>query len=114
MTFLPDASSPRFAVLQDIVAPDQTNYQNASTLVTGTLLMKDGTKYLVDTGLVRIIEDRNGNKVTFNYATVTVDGQSSITPYVTSIVDPLQRTISIEYDYIDPTYGTCDRITYSG
>jgi RHS repeat-associated protein len=74
--------------------------------VSGFMLLKDGTRYRIDNGLVSWIRDRNGNLVTFNY-----DANSR----VTSIKDSLNRQVTIAYDVAEGgQYGTCDHITYTG
>ncbi len=60
---------------------------------TGDLILKDGTRYHIVDGVVRLIRDRNGNQVTFNGNTIT---------------DSLNRTVTIGHD------AGCDEIVYSG
>ncbi|HWW76919.1 MAG TPA: hypothetical protein VNZ44_16080, partial [Pyrinomonadaceae bacterium] len=62
---------------------------------SGYMLLRDGTRYRIDSGGVTWIRDRNGNQVSPN-------------------VDSLGRVVTIDYDVSDPAYGLCDRIHYSG
>lgn len=68
---------------------------------SGYMLLKDGTRYRIDSGSVSWIRDRNGNTVTFgtNGAFAT---------------DSLGRSVTVEAGVTDPTYGLCDRIHYTG
>ncbi|MBV9210245.1 MAG: RHS repeat protein, partial [Acidobacteria bacterium] len=73
---------------------------------SGMLMLRDGTRYRIDGGLVSYIQDRQGNKITF------VNGSNA---RVTNITDSLGRSIDIVYDVNDGApYGLCDRITYNG
>jgi len=72
---------------------------------SGVLFLRDGTRYIISAGEVTAIQDRNGNQVVFGY-----DSYSR----VTTITDSLGRTISIDYDLNDPSYGLCDRIHFLG
>lgn len=74
--------------------------------VAGYMLLRDGTRYRIDGGLVSWIRDRNGNLTTFTH-----DANSR----VTSIKDSLNRVVTIAYDVAEGgLYGTCDRIGYKG
>jgi RHS repeat-associated protein len=73
---------------------------------SGYMLLADGTRYRIDTGLVSWIRDRNGNKITFTYDAF---GR------VTSMVDAINRQVTISYDYSDVApYGLTDRIVFKG
>ena len=73
---------------------------------SGLMLLADGTRYRIDTGLVTWIRDRNGNKISFTY-----DAYGR----VTSMVDALNRQVTIAYDYMDVApYGLTDRIVFKG
>ncbi|MCC6859513.1 MAG: hypothetical protein IT158_13170, partial [Bryobacterales bacterium] len=111
-TFIPDVNSPNFDYLVDEV--DVETFSETSHLVSGKLMFPNGVQYVVDNGLVQSIRDRNGNRIAFQYAYVTIDGQQSPTPYVTRISDPLGREISVEYDQEDARCGRCDRIAFQG
>jgi RHS repeat-associated protein len=79
----------------------------------GYLMLKDGTRYRIEGGIVKWIRDRNGNKITFGG---TENGCGILTGcgQPTTITDSLNRTVSIEYNVNDSQYGQCDRITYKG
>jgi RHS repeat-associated protein len=70
---------------------------------TGNLFMKDGTRYRIESGLVKWIRDRNGNKLTFFY-----DGNSR----VNLIVDSLKREVNIIYP--DTSGVPYDQIKFRG
>lgn len=65
---------------------------------SGYLMLRDGTRYRIDSGSVSWIRDRNGNQVTIG----------------SPITDSLGRTVTIEGNVTDPTYGLCDRIHFNG
>jgi RHS repeat-associated protein len=73
---------------------------------SGLLMMRDGTQYRIDSGLVSWIRDRNGNSISFQY--------DQNFKRVTSITSSLGTTASVDYDYNDSQFGICDRINYSG
>ena len=64
-------------------------------------MLRDGTRYRINNGIVSWLRDRNGNKVTFGY-----DGNR-----VTSITDSLMRQVTIIYA---TGAGTSDQITFKG
>lgn len=77
----------------------------ASTALFGYLMMRDGTRYRIDDGLVSWMQDRNGNKITYTYTNRKI----------TLIKDSLGRETTIEYGINDVApYGLCDRITFKG
>jgi RHS repeat-associated protein len=55
---------------------------------SGYLMLRDGTRFRVDTGTITWMRDRNGNKVTFAYDAYR---------RVTSITDSLNRQVTISY-----------------
>jgi RHS repeat-associated protein len=65
---------------------------------SGYMILRDGTRYRIDTGQVSWIRDTNGNKVTF--ADYVMGGPTTIT-------DSLNRVVTINY-------GNTDTITYKG
>jgi YD repeat-containing protein len=69
---------------------------------SGFLMMRDGTRYRFDYGLVSWIRDRNGNLITFTYT----NGR------VTKITDSLKREVNITYANFVNTFK--DTITYRG
>jgi RHS repeat-associated protein len=93
---------------------DTTIYDNPSISTVGPrsfspsgyLLLRDGTRYRIDTGKVTWIRDRNGNKLSFTY---DANGR------VVTIVDSLSRHVTVNYDVSDVSpYGLCDQIIFSG
>ncbi len=83
------------------------NASQTSTVISpsGYLMLRDGTRYRIDAGLVTWIRDRNGNKLTFTYS-----GQK-----VSSVTDSINRQVNIAYNVADVApYGTCDQITFKG
>jgi hypothetical protein len=77
------------------------NLQTHLIYPSGYMILKDGTRYRIDVGLVSWIRDTNGNEVTFIYSGTRV----------TSITDSLNRVVTISYgaSFSDP-----DTITYKG
>ena len=69
---------------------------------SGYFLLRDGTRYRIDGGVVSWVRDRNGNKLTFTY-----DGYNR----VSTITDSLKRQVTITYN---TGAGTSDQITYKG
>jgi RHS repeat-associated protein len=70
---------------------------------SGYLMLRDGTRYRIESGVVTWMRDRNGNRLSFTYGAVS------------TITDSLNRQILIEKLVQDsPPYGLCDRITYRG
>ncbi len=67
---------------------------------TGNLMLKDGTKYRIENGLVKWIRDSNGNKITFTY-------DASYYGKLLEATDSLNRKVTI-------SYGNPDVITYIG
>ena len=72
--------------------------------VSGYLMLRDGTRYRIDSGNVTWIRDRNGNKMSFTYTSTSM-----------MITDSLNRTVTVNYDVSDVApYGLCDQIIYKG
>ena len=97
-TFISDSD-----VYDSITVQGSAQYFGAS----GYLKWRDGTVYRINGGEVSWIRDRNGNKLTFTYG-----GTLSVPQ--TIITDSLNRQITIDYNFNDPTYGLCNRIRYNG
>jgi RHS repeat-associated protein len=73
--------------------------------ISGYLMLRDGTRYRIDNGLVSWTRDRNGNQITYTYTN----------DRVTSIKDSLDREVTIQYGFNDiAPYGVCDRIKFKG
>lgn len=71
---------------------------------SGYLIMRDGTRYRIDNGLVSWIRDRNGNKLTFAY--------DPVNSQLMTITDSLNRQISISYPDGVSTFYT--QISFNG
>jgi RHS repeat-associated protein len=96
-----DGSAATF--ISDTTIYDQPISPNPSEIYSsGYLLLADGTRYRIDSGVVSWVRDRNGNKLTFTY-----DGSNR----VSMITDSLKRQVTITYN-TGP--GTSDQITYKG
>jgi len=75
---------------------------------SGFMFLREGTRYRIDNGLVSWIQDRNGNKVTFN----SYDANQRIL----RVTDSLNRQVNISYDTSSPTDCSVhyDVITFTG
>src|SRR5688572_26166125 len=104
----PDGSSATF--ISDSTIYDHNYTPSGPKIITpsGFLMLRDGTRYRFDTGIVTWIRDRNGNKISFTYTGSYMDQR------VTSATDSLNRQITFQYNFSDPTYGVCDRIIFKG
>ncbi|HEV8187743.1 MAG TPA: hypothetical protein VGP83_08340, partial [Pyrinomonadaceae bacterium] len=71
-------------------------------ILSGYLMLRDGTRYRIDNGNVSWIRDRNGNKLLFGYT----DGR------VTSITDALNRQVTYTYANFVSTFS--DQISFKG
>ncbi|HEX8148023.1 MAG TPA: LamG-like jellyroll fold domain-containing protein [Pyrinomonadaceae bacterium] len=77
-------------------APEQKKF-------SGYLMLRDGTRYRIREGLVDWVRDRNGNKLSYEYASERV----------TKITDSLGREVTFSYGpTLSPPYS--DTITYTG
>lgn len=104
-----DGSSVIFVsntAIQDVYNGDDGSFIN----LNGYLMMADGTRYDITTGLVRTISDRNGNRLSFTYDDTNSDLRKR---RVLSITDSLGRQVLFAYDLQDSA-GKYDRIKYSG
>ncbi len=96
-----DGSAATF--ISDTTIYDQPISPNPGEIYpSGYFLLRDGTRYRIDNGLVSWLRDRNGNKLIFAY-----DGNNR----VSTITDSLNRQVSITYN-TGP--GTSDQISYKG
>jgi RHS repeat-associated protein len=98
MTFVSDTAISDHAVIMGTAADHE--------YPSGLLMMRDGTQYRIDSGLVSWIRDRNGNSISFQY--------DQNLKRVTSITSSLGTTATVDYDYNDSQFGICDRIHYNG
>jgi RHS repeat-associated protein len=71
---------------------------------SGDMVLRDGTRYRIDQGLVTSMQDRNGNRLTFEYEPVAFPAK----PRITAVVDSLLRVVTFEYTEKD------DYISYTG
>jgi RHS repeat-associated protein len=103
-----DGTSATF--LSDATIYDKTYTPSGPHILTpsGFLMLRDGARYRIDNGLVTWMRDRNGNKISFTY-----EG-SWMSWRITSATDSLNRQITYQYNFSDPTYGVCDRIIFKG
>ena len=103
-----DGSAATF--VSDTTIYDKTYTPSGPYLLTpsGYLMLRDGTRYRIDNGIVTWMRDRNGNKISFTYQ------GSYLSQRVTSATDSLNRQITYQYAFSDPTYGVCDRIIFKG
>jgi RHS repeat-associated protein len=70
---------------------------------SGYLLLRDGTRYRVQDGLIKWIRDRNGNQTVFEYNGTRIH----------KVTDSLAREVRFEVSS-DPQCNGCDEIIYSG
>jgi hypothetical protein len=93
---------------------DTTIYDDAIVLGTaadhifpsGIMMLRDGTQYRIDAGLVSWIRDRNGNSITFQY--------DPSFRRVTSVTSSLGISVTVGYSLSDPQLGNYDQISYKG
>jgi RHS repeat-associated protein len=81
-----------------------------STIIypSGSLMMRDGTQYVIEGGKVSLIRDRNGNTLDFDYDATHPFGK------LIKVTDSLNREISIVYNATEGQYGLHDQIIYKG
>lgn len=90
---------------------DQMAWVSGAYPNSGLLYFPNGKRYRIDDSFVSWIEDRNGNRTTFDY---------SINPYTNrrenliQIVDANGRPTTISYGLYDAEIGTHDKITFPG
>jgi RHS repeat-associated protein len=103
-----DGSAATF--ISDTTINDKTYTPSGPYIVTpsGYVMLRDGTRFRIDNGIVTWMRDRNGNKISFTYTGSYMDQR------ITSATDSLNRQITYQYNFSDPTYGVCDRIIFKG
>ncbi len=96
--------------ISDVTVYDKTYTPSGPYILTpsGFLMLRDGTRYRIDNGVITWMRDRNGNKISFTY-----EG-SWMSWRITSAIDSLNRQITYQYNFSDPTDGVCDRIIFKG
>jgi RHS repeat-associated protein len=87
------------AIVDYIVMP---NDGNDLFYPSGYLLMRDGTRYRIDNGMVTWLRDRNGNRMTFTYDSFK---------RMTLAKDSLNREVTVSYSTASIAY---DEISYKG
>jgi RHS repeat-associated protein len=98
-----DGSAATF--ISDVALNDGNGIGGTPYRASGILLLRDGTRYRFDNGLVTWIRDRNGNRITFGY---DANGR------VISAIDTLNRQVTVTYDITQARpYGQCDQPGYS-
>ena len=91
-TFISDST-----IYDQVISPG-----GAMITPSGYLMLRDGTRYRIDNGVVSWFRDRNGNQMLFSY-----DGNRR----VISITDSLNRVITVNYATQDVSY---DEIGFKG
>lgn len=79
---------------------------------SGFVMMADGTRYDISQGRTTRMTDRNGNRIEFVYTTQPRFSGTGQVTLLTSIVDPLDRSVNISYSIV--TGNAYDQITYKG
>ncbi|MDX6501039.1 MAG: hypothetical protein QOG23_4299 [Blastocatellia bacterium] len=97
-----DGSAATFISDADVKDAVVVSEDTVSFLVSGYLLLRDGTRYRIDTGTITWMRDRNGNKLSFLYDSFK---------RITSVTDSLNRQITVAYAAQTP--GS-DVVTYKG
>lgn len=93
MTFVSDAE-----VFDTVNQPIPPNPASGAVIpATGTIYGPDGTRYRVQDGNIQWVQDRNGNRIDFTYATVTFGTMTFTTGDVAKITDTLGREVNIQY-----------------
>ena len=92
--------------------------QSADFFPSGYVLSKDGSKTRIEDGLIKWVQDVNGNRTSYSY---TPPPNPSTPRRVSQITDSLGRSILFSYDINDSElapdgmpYGLRDEITYPG
>ena len=90
--------------ISDTVISDRVSTNGGGLIMpAGYLMLRDGTKYRIDTGRVTWMRDRNGNKLSCAY---NVNGQ------ITTLTDSLNRQVTITYADFQTVFT--DQITFKG
>lgn len=78
---------------------------------TGYLHYKNGSKARIEADRVQWVQDRNGNRVSYEYET----GSPYNYPLAKKITDSIGRQVNIFYNVNEGgSYGLCDKIVYKG
>ena len=81
---------------------------SGSNHATGYLYFRNGTKSRVIDGRIQWLQDRNGNRIDYQYETGPYNFR------LIKIIDSLGRETNIAYDVNEAPYGRCTRITFKG
>lgn len=102
--------------LSDLNSSTLSDVDRVSVSINGTLYFKNGVQYVIDSGRVRQIIDRNGNETQLSYCGdpgSACAGQQEM--LVENITDPVGRTTKVHYGACSAGSGqTCDTITFPG
>jgi RHS repeat-associated protein len=101
ITFVADAN---------LNAADGCNTGGCPT-VNGYLFFRGGAKARVEGGYVMWLQDRNGNKIEYQYE---ADPNNLGGQRLNKVIDSLGRDVNIRYDFVEEPYGRHTRITYKG
>jgi RHS repeat-associated protein len=99
-----DGTSATF--ISDSAISDRLNPQGVMLLPSGYLLLRDGTRYRINGGIVEWIRDRNGNSLHYEYRATLPGGVIG-----TRITDSTGRIVTITYANTTRRY---DEINYKG
>ena len=103
-----DGESMTFISDTDVLDAGQISSVEAKFTVTGYLLMKDGTRYRIEDGVVKWIRDNNGNQIKLEYSRAT-----NFDPWMLSkVTDSLGRIVNITYCMIG--MNNYDEISFQG
>ena len=90
--------------ISDTVISDRVSTLGGGIIMpSGYLVLRDGTKYRIDTGRVTWMRDRNGNKLSYAY---------NANRQLTTLTDSLNRQVTITYADFQTVFT--DQITFKG
>jgi RHS repeat-associated protein len=103
-----DGTSATFISDTDIVdawKAGDASWMGEIYMPSGYLMLRDGTRYRIDEGVVTWLRDRNGNRLSFTYSVGSSGGR------LTTITDSLNRQVNIIYNSTSAAY---DEIKFKG
>ncbi|HEU4713183.1 MAG TPA: hypothetical protein VFS76_16545 [Pyrinomonadaceae bacterium] len=78
---------------------------------TGYLHFKNGSKARIEADRIMWVQDRNGNRVSYEYESSNPFNY----PLVKKVTDSIGRQVNIYYNVVEASpYGLCDKIVYKG
>lgn len=86
----------------DVLVVGEAGWMADNISISGYLMLRDGTRYRIDGGLVTWLRDRNGNRLSFTYDSL---GRTA------TITDSLNRIVTITYSTQGVPY---DKIEFKG